>query len=232
MPAVVAFRVMTAPIELAYDVIEREGAQDHLLLLIHGYGETPAPLVDRLHLIDPTGRYLAVAPHAPFDKDGHPLWHRSLAKGTASAQEQFAASVVAIDHLLDVLEARTGLARAEAVIGGFSQGGGISVGLLRSPATVTPPAAVYGICTFVSSAPDHVQGPAPAAGRPVLITGAAEDRFAPVAFARAGAQSLADDGCAVTFVEVPGQHTVTDAAAAHVGTWLAEIHRGATPANL
>lgn len=228
----VAFPRMTVPIELDYDIIERDGPQDHLLLLIHGYGETPAPLVERLPLIDPTGRYLAVTPHAPFDKDGHPLWHRSLAKGTPAAQEQFAVSVVAIDHLLDVLEARTGLARAEAIVGGFSQGGGISVGLLRSPATVTPPAAVYGICTFVSAVPEHAQGRAPVTARPVLITGAAEDRFAPVEFARQSAQSLADDGYAVTFVEVPGEHTVTDASAAHVGTWLAQISTGQVPANL
>ncbi len=217
---------------LEYDVIERTGPQDRLLLLTHGYGESPRPLVERLHLIDPDAAFLAVAPHAPFDKDGHPLWHRALSKDTQEARDQFAVSVRSLDALLDVLEARTELARTDAVIGGFSQGGGISLGLLQAPGAV-PPAAVYGISTFVPWAGARFpREPGPVTGRPILLTGASEDRFAPVEVAEQGARSLADEGFAVTYVEVPGEHEITDEAARHVGEWLARVHRGETPSNL
>ncbi len=223
---------MTATLELDYDIIDRDGPQDRLLLLIHGYGESPAPLLERLALIDPDADFLVVVPHAPFEKDGHPLWHRGLFKGTPEPREQFAASVRALDALLDTVQERTGLHRTDAVIGGFSQGGGISLGLLLSPGVVAP-SAVYGICTFLPwSGAHHPRDPGPVAGRPVLLTGASEDRFAPVEVAEQGARSLAEEGFAVTYFEVPGAHVVTDEAARHVGEWLARVHRGEAPANL
>jgi predicted esterase len=221
-----------ATLALEYDIVERDGAQDRLLLLIHGYGESPAPLVDRLSMIDPDADHLVIVPHGPFDKEGHPVWHRGLFKGTPEPREQFATSVRSLDALLDTVQDRTGLPRSEAVIGGFSQGGGISLGLLQSPGVV-PPAAVYGICTFVPYAgAQFPRDPVPVAGRPILLTGASEDRFAPVEVAADGARSLAEEGFAVTYFEVPGEHVVTDAAARHVGEWLAALHRGEVPRNV
>ena len=49
--------------------------------------------------------------------------------------------------------------------------------------------------------------------------------------AELGAQSLADEGVAVTYFEVPGAHVVTDAAARHVGPWLSAVYRGEVPRN-
>ena len=212
---------------LRHDVVDRPGSPSRLLVLLHGYGETPAALVDRLGLIDPAGEYLVVTPHAPFDKGGHPVWHRALYDGSPEPRQQWADSVASLDAFLDDIAAETDLSRDEAVVGGFSQGGSLGLGLLVAP-HITSPAAVFGICTFV---PWRAGAPAPPAAqerRPVLLTGATDDRFGSVELARDGALGLEDLGFDTTFAELPGEHTVTDEAAAVVGRWLAR-HIGRRP---
>ena len=199
-----------------------------LLVLVHGYGEPVDDLTDRLALLDPDGRHLVVAPRAPFEHRGRAIWHRAMTSGEL-ADRQFLASLAAIDALLGRLEHDHGLAASEAVVGGFSQGGGLGIALLLAADVRHRPAAAFGICSFAP----HVQGLrvdlSAAAGRPCLVTSARRDHFAPIDACRASAGALVDAGLDLTYGETDSTHVVTDEAAALAGGWLASLDGGPAP---
>lgn len=212
---------MTTPV-LAHEIVDRPGAAARLLVLLHGYGEPASDLRDRLDLIDPDGRFLAVVPEAPFERKGRPIWHRALSVPD-EAEAQFRASVAAVDALLGALAEETGLDPEQAVVGGFSQGGGLALGLLLGADVAHRPAAGFGVCSF----PPPVRGfrvhRAEAAGRPYFLSSARQDHFAPIEASRAGAVLLRDTGLDLTYVESEGAHEMTDDAARQIGTWLADL---------
>lgn len=213
-------RGVTAAPVLAHEIIERPGPQTGLLVLLHGYGEPASDLRDRLHLLDPEARFLAVVPDAPFERKGRAIWHRALSVPDV-AEAQFRASLSALDDLLGVLEAETGRPAADAVVGGFSQGGGLALGLLLSADVACRPRAGFGICSF----PPPVRGfrvdRRAAAGRPFFLASARQHHFAPIEASRSGAVLLRDAGLDLAYAETAGAHEMTDEAARLVGGWLA-----------
>ena len=182
---------------LAHEIVERTGPQERLLVLLHGYGEPASDLRDRLDLIDPDARYLAVVPEAPFERKGRAIWHRALSDPEVAGQ-QYVASTAALDALLGALGAETDLDPLGAVVGGFSQGGGLALGLLLGADVAHRPCAGFGICSF----PPPVRGlrvdRRAAAGRPYLLSSARLDHFAPIEASRAGAVLLREAGLALT----------------------------------
>jgi phospholipase/carboxylesterase len=211
--------------DLSSEIIRRDGEQSRLLVLLHGYGEPVDELTDRLDRIDPDARYLAVAPAAPFERKGRAIWHRAIGAGQV-AEDQFHASLAAIDAHLGELEAETGLAAADAVVGGFSQGGGLALGLLLWADTLHRPAAGFGICSFPPHITNFRISRAAAAGRPYLLSSARSDHFAPIEASRSGAATLVDVGIDLTYREAEGDHVMTDQAADAIGAWMAAIERG------
>ena len=215
---------MTVP-PLDATVVQQPTSPARLLVLVHGYGEPVEALTDRLALLDPEGRHLVVAPVAPFEHKGQAIWHRAMHAGEV-ADRQFRQSIDALDDLLDRLEAEHDLPAAEAVVGGFSQGGGLGIAMLLAADVRNRPAAAFGVCSF----PPHIQGfrvdRAAAAGRRCLVVGAHEDHFAPIEVSRAGAVALRDAGLDLTWAEVTGRHVMTDEAASLAGRWLGSIDGG------
>lgn len=207
------------PPELSWEVVRRDGPQERLLVLLHGYGEPPEQLTDRLDLIDPDARFLVVVPAAPFEHRGRRIWFRAL-HAREEAERQLLASLGALDRLLGEVEEVLDRPAAEAVVGGFSQGGGLAIGLLVGAEVAHRPAAGFGICSF----PPTVQGfrvaPAAAARRPYLLVSARDDHFAPIQSSRAGGALLVDVGLDLSYVERDGAHEVIDADAERVGSWL------------
>jgi predicted esterase len=211
-----------SPPHLAPSLIERSGAQDRLLVLLHGYGEPASQLTDRLDLIDPEGRFLVAAPLAPFEHKGKAIWHRALT-ARAEAEAQFHASLAAIDALLGDLERTTGRAASEAVVGGFSQGGGLGLALVLGADVVHRPAAAFGVCSFPPAIDRFRVDASAARGRPLWLSSAHHDHFAPIEASRAGAALLRDLGLRITYEETPGDHVMTDEAASGIGRWLAAL---------
>lgn len=207
---------------LSSTVLDRVGAQDRLLVLLHGYGEPIEQLSSRVDLLDPDGTFKVVLPHAPFERGGRAIWHRALT-ARAEAEAQYVQSLVAIDRHLGELEQDLGLPVADAVVGGFSQGGGLALGLLLSADVRHVPAAAFGVCSF----PPVVEGfrveRAACAGRPYFLSSARADHFADIEVSRGGAALLRDVGLDVTYVESDGAHEMTDEAARQIGAWLAGV---------
>jgi predicted esterase len=216
------------PARLDHEILHRPGPASRLLVLLHGYGEPIGELTDRLPLIDPEGRFLAVAPQAPFERKGLAIWHRAM-HAREEAEAQFRASIAALDaHLGEVAEA-TGLPAAEAIVGGFSQGGGLALALLMGADTTNRPAAGFGICSF----PPHLDGfrvsRAATAGTPYLLSSARRDHFAPIESSRQGAVTLTHLGMELTYVEADTEHVMTDDAARAIGSWLDGLDGGVPP---
>lgn len=213
---------------LAFSTLPRPGRQDRLLVLLHGYGEPVADLADRVELIDPDGRFLVALPEAPFERGGRAIWHRAMS-ARGEAEQQFTVSLAAIDALLGTLEAETGLPAAEAVVGGFSQGGGLGLGLLLAADVAHRPAAAFGVCSFPPNITGFRVDRAAAAGRPYFLSSAHQDHFAPIEVSRSGAALLRDTGLVLTYVEAIGGHVMTDEAATQIGTWLKSLDQGSGP---
>lgn len=215
-------------------VLDREGPQDRLLVLLHGYGEPTEPLTDRLPLIDPDGRYKVVVPSAPFERGGLAIWHRALTTAPEEAAVQFHLSLTAIDRLLGEVEDDLGLAASEAVVGGFSQGGGLSMGLLMSAGIVNRPAAGFGVCSFPPAFDGFRADRNAITGARFWLTSSRNDRFAPIESSRGAAAMLRDLGVTLSYVETDGEHVMTNEAAEGIGRWLdlldaAERGSGAVP---
>jgi predicted esterase len=215
--------------ELHHRSLPDRGPATRLLVLVHGYGESPDGLTDRLDLIDPDGRFHVVVPEAPFEHRGARIWHRALSTSPELAAEQYVASMHALDRLLTGTCAATGLSPDTAVVGGFSQGGGLAFGLLVGADVTTRPGAAFGVCSFAPSIRGFRVDLAAARDRPCLAVSARRDHFAPPELSRASAAALGAAGLDVTYDELDSTHEMTDDAAALVGGWLSTPACGRRP---
>ncbi len=213
------------PLELSYRLLHRAGTPERLLVLLHGYAEPSEPLTDRLQMLDPTGSYLVVVPSAPFEHRGAAIWHRAVTTAPLQAAEQYETSLTSLDALLGQLGDETGLDPGESIVGGFSQGGGLSFGLLLGAGIRHRPAAAFGICGFPPAFDGFRVDPAAANGRRCFMASARQDHFAPIEMSRGGAAALRDIGVELTYAEVDTEHVVSDDAAALAGRWLDAVRQ-------
>src|SRR6476469_10399608 len=111
---------------LVTNMVKGSSAQ-RLLLLVHGYGADEQDLGGLLPYLDPDGRFAAVMPRAPFDAPGAPgyAWFPISAEGVDAAA--FGEAVDLVDAFIDEQCAELGLARGDAIFGGFSQGAGVAL---------------------------------------------------------------------------------------------------------
>lgn len=210
-------------------IVEGHDSGDRLLVLLHGYALAATDLTDRLALLDPDGACTVVVPEAPFEHKGAAIWHRGIATSPELASVQYRESIGLLDDLLGRLEHDTGLAAAEAIVGGFSQGGGLAFGLLLAAGLQHRPAAVFGICSFPPVFDGFVMDPAAPVGRHCFLASAHRDHFAGIESSRAGACALRDTGMDLTYVEVDSGHEMTDEAATLAGRWISRVAAGEAP---
>lgn len=210
-------------------VVLQPDAGPRCLVLLHGYGEPTADLTDRLPLIDPERRHVVVVPTAPIDRRGRRIWFRPA--GDPEAEAQYVESLAALDGLLGVISEELGFASDDIVVGGFSQGGGMAIGLLLATGVEHRPAAGFGVCSFPPIFGGIELRPTAASGRRFFLSSALRDHFAPIEVSRNGAQVLRDAGLDLTYVEADGPHEMTDTAAAQIGAWLEADNRLAVHAD-
>lgn len=206
---------------LEHELFTRPGPQDRLLLLVHGYAESPSPMTDRLERIDPEGRYVAVVPRAPFVHKGKDIWHRALFGESSDPFEQFRQSLALLGDLVDGVCSAEGFDPAEAVFGGFSQGAGLALGLSVAVAARPRPAGCLAFCGFVPPIAGLPVSRARIAGMRMALFSSFDDEFIPAETSRQSAAVLTELGLDVTFRELHSGHRVTDESADLAGAWLA-----------
>lgn len=211
---------------LDLEVIDRQGPQRRLLVLIHGYGESPAMLTDRLEILDPGAECLVVAPHGPFTKKGQAIWHRALGGECSDANEQYLVSHRLLHEAIDACCDEFDLPRETVILGGFSQGAGLAVGLTLAPSGRPRPAGCLAFCGFVPPIDGLEVDTGAPIGTPVALVAATHDRFLPIEASRQSAALLAEWGAPVLYEELDGDHGISDAAAGIGGHWFGALLAG------
>ncbi|HLF40050.1 MAG TPA: thioredoxin [Acidimicrobiia bacterium] len=213
--------------QLVTNVVHGGPPPERLFLLVHGKGADERDLEPLVPYLDPAGRFLFVLPRAPLDLAPGFQWYETV--GMPKGGPQFASSVDALDDLLDEAGAEHGLAREQAVVGGFSQGGALtlSLGLRRSDRC--RPAGLLVMSGFLPEAEgiDYDFTSAP----PVLIQHGTADPLVPLDLARSAARTLADADVPVLYREYPMQHQVALESIRDAATWLDAVVAGARPAE-
>ncbi len=204
---------------------------ERVLLLVHGYGADERDLGGVLPYLDPEGRFLAVLPRGPVAAPPGFAWFDldSVQPGSVT-DATFTAALEELDDLLDAVCGEHDLARGEAVVGGFSQGGALALALALRRSERAHPA---GVLAFSAYLPD-VEGVEldwdAAPSIPVLVQHGTDDPLIPVeAGGRALARGLMEHGVPTTYSEFPMGHSVAMAGLEEAHAWLLEVSAGERP---
>jgi thioredoxin len=215
--------------DLVTNVVTGSNA-DRLLLLLHGYGADERDLGALLGYLDPEGRFAAVLPRGPFAAPPGFSWFE-MGTGSATPEEMaagFAEALATVDDLLDSACAEHGFDRAQAVVGGFSQGAGLALALALGPTTRTRPAGVLAMSPFVP--PGLLEVDLDAAREvAVLLQHGSADPMVPAAGTRQLAEALQGAGVPVVFGEFPMGHEVALESVQQGQAWLMAVRDGERP---
>jgi thioredoxin 1 len=205
---------------------------ERLMLLVHGYGADERDLGGLLAYLDPEGHYLTVLPRGPVAAPPGFSWYDIGAVGAGHiAEPTFLASLDALDDLLAAACAEHGMSRADAVVGGFSQGGGLAVALGLRRSDRPRPAAVLAMSSYLPDIDGLDYDWDAASAMPVLVQHGTEDPLIPVERGRALAQSLVDHGVPTTYGEYPMGHAVALESMQQAAAWLGDVRAGGTPSE-
>ena len=210
---------------MALDVyrLERANAERQLILL-HGWSAEQHHLAAYVPLVDPDERFTAACPRAPHDLDegdGASWYERT---STGGDPESFAEAVEKVAAFVDGEMDRTGIGPERTVIGGFSQGGFLTLSLaLRSDAPRF--AGVWAMCCAINDI-DRIEldlSAGSGAGRPALIQYGRLDEIITPDRTTAAADSLEAAGWDVTTLGYEMAHSQTIEMMVDARTWLAAI---------
>ena len=196
---------------------------DRLLVLLHGHGDDPAALADRRDELDPAHRWTVAVPRGPVDlDDGGPAW---FADGGVADAERLRTT---LDGALTSAAEATGLATAEAVVLGWSQGAAAALALVAADGWPR----VAGVAAVAGWIP-HLDGVAwaPDPGAVVLGVHGTDDEVVALPAGRSAARLLSRAGAAVTWREHDAGHELTSAMLADVAWWLDELAADARPSD-
>jgi phospholipase/carboxylesterase len=190
-----------------------------VLVLLHGRGSDDMDLQPLGQLLAPDATL--VLPRGPYE--GAPMgygggwaWYRFLG-GATPDPDHFEASQQALAGLLTALP-RLG-AEGPVVLGGFSQGGTMSLGYaLRHPGSV---AGVLNLSGFL---PDHPSvRPDAGGGLRVFWGHGRADASVPYVMAVSGRAALAAGGADVTPADHSGGHQITQDELSAAREWIARV---------
>lgn len=207
---------------LELDLHLPEGPKDGspLVLLLHGRGADKGDLV-------PLGRFfpndvLLATPRAPFP--GAPwgygpgwAWYRYLAEDRPEPSS-FAEGQRALDQLVAALPGKLPVRPGALVLGGFSQGGTMSLAwALRNAGEA---AAVLNFSGFLASHPEVKVNRSTAGGLGVFWGHGTSDPAIPFALAQRGRKSLRAAGADLTAREYPIGHWIDPREMTEAVDWL------------
>lgn len=210
---------------LVTNVVRGRQAPDRLLLLIHGKGADEHDLAPIVPAIDPEGRFLAVLPRAPIPFLSG--WHWYNTTGIPKGGPEFVSSVDVLDDLLDTACAEYGLARTEAIVAGFSQGGALTLALGLRRSDRPRPAGLLAMSGFFPE-PDGLEYDF-ATAPPVLLQHGLHDQMIGVAEGRRAVARLAAEGVPVVYREYRMGHEVRPESLQDAVAWLALVFAGQRP---
>jgi thioredoxin 1 len=217
-------------VDLVHNVI-KGGDAARVMLLAHGFGADERDLGALAPYLDPDGRFALVLPRGPEAVQGVPgfSWYDMTGAGDPFAG--FVAAADALDDLFDAVCAEHGFDRAEAIVGGFSQGAGLTLALALRRSGRPRPAGVLAMSPFMPSADlgDVVELGDDVAKVPVLLQHGTHDPMVPVSRSRDLGAHLRDLGVPTVFREYPMEHQVVLEGLQDARDWLGRVVAGELP---
>jgi thioredoxin 1 len=212
--------------------VVRGSEADRLLLLVHGLGADERDLGGLLPYLDPDGRFVTVLPRGPVAVPGMPgfAWYDFGLPAPERAAD-FASAVDQLDDLLDEAAAEHDLPRGEAIVGGFSQGAGLTLALALRASDRPHPLGVLALSPALASL-DEIQPDWDAATKiPVLLQHGTHDQLVPVARSRELARELEEHSVPVVYTEYPMEHQVALESVQRARGWLDAVVAGERPSE-
>ncbi len=210
--------------------VVKGGNPDRVLLLVHGLGADERDLGGLLPHLDPDGRFVTVLPRGPVAAPPGFAWYEWSGGGTFDA-DGFASSLDALDDLLDESCAEHDLPRDEAVVGGFSQGAGMTLALALRRSDRARPAAALAMSPALPGLDALDVDWEAAKAMPVLVQHGSEDPLVPVQRSRDLARELESHGVPVVYTEYPMAHQVALESIQQAQGWLDAVRAGEQPSE-
>ena len=132
---------------LVTNVIEGSAAE-RVLLLLHGYGADERDLGGLLPYLDPEGKFVTVLPRGPMAAPPGFSWFDVMSQDADAVRTGVLEALEILDDLLDTACEERGMSRAESVVAGFSQGGGLAFALAHQRSDQPHPAGVLVMSPF------------------------------------------------------------------------------------
>ncbi|ACK68346.1 phospholipase/Carboxylesterase [Rippkaea orientalis PCC 8801] len=172
---------------------------NYLLIMLHGWGanaEDLAPLASYLALPN----YEFIFPNAPFP---HPQVPGGLAWYALETQEYqgLSESQQKLKSWVLSLESQTGVPLSKTILGGFSQGGAMSLDVGLN----LPLAAIFSLSGYLHFHPQITDSPIP----PILIVHGTQDMVVPINAARQAKEKLTAIGAKVEYHEFNIGHEIS-----------------------
>ena len=196
------------PQGLDYDLSVPDGVSDGatVAVLLHGRGSHKGDLQALGPVLPPD--WILITPQAPnpgaeWGYGPGWAWYRYVAEDQV-VEETLTASLQALDAFLSELPGTLGFTPGRIVLGGFSQGGTMSVAYATSrPGAV---AAALNFSGFVAASLDLPTGEAAAAATPIFWGHGTGDPNIPFELALKGRARLADAGMPLVAMDYPIGH--------------------------
>ncbi|MDH4148338.1 MAG: hypothetical protein OEY23_24545 [Acidimicrobiia bacterium] len=205
--------------ELTVNVVRRSDAHERLMLLVHGYGADEHDLASLVEHVDPDGRFLVVCPRGPFDVFPGAGWYQPTALTGVKDDAGLVRSFRALDALLTSSCEAEGLARAESVVAGFSQGAAMSLAVAYA-GTRPRPAAVVAMSGYLPTADGLDFAWDDGALPPALVQHGTYDPLLPVELGEDAARTLTGHGVTARYEAYPMAHEVSLASVESICEWL------------
>jgi phospholipase/carboxylesterase len=212
--------------ELPHLVREPAGDPQGALLLLHGRGVDETDLFPLLDELDPEARLLGLAPGGPVTgiPPGGRHWYVIEQVGQPD-ERTFVASLTSVSRFVDDILRERGIEWEKTVIGGFSQGAGISYAVALGDGRPRP-AGILAMSGFLPEVAGWPMTPGAKRGLPVYITHGAFDSMIPVDFGRRARDVLTEEGLNVTYRETRMQHAIDPALLPEMRQWVVSVVAG------
>ncbi len=217
---------------LSFEQVVPDGARDGapLLVLLHGRGTDRFDLLDLApHLAPDAVTVTAQAPHPgePWGYGPGWAWYRYLGDDVPDP-DSFQASQDALAAFLAELPGRLPVRTGPVVLGGFSQGGTMSLGYaLRNPGAVP---LVMCLSGFLPRHPTVRATPQSVAGTRFFWGHGTMDPAIPFAMGQDGRAALRAAGAALDARDYPMGHGISPDEARDIRAWIAASLPGANAA--
>jgi thioredoxin 1 len=204
-----------------------------VMLLVHGLGANEQDLGGLLSYLDPEGRFLTVLPRGTIAAPpGFAWFDMSGVTGPGhDGDAEFLDSLDELDDLLDTVCAEHEKSRAEAIVGGFSQGAALALALGLRKSDRPHPAGVIALSTYLPDVPGLELDWEAARDIPVLVQHGTEDPMIPVEQGRTVATTLAGHDVPVVYGEYPMAHQVAVESVQRAHEWLLAVSAGEKPSE-